>query len=153
MLESKEELKLIAVGVNEILSRYIKIHDATFKFSFRKIIPLPFIFKPIDFGCLHSEAEQILSQLETYNQQISDLIGALAEKESRFARFLSEYCVALIDTVSLLKGILQQLCLKSEGSGRYSLAEYNRQCDLYKTAVYKYTTMGDHLNDLYQEMR
>ena len=150
MSESKEELKLIAVGVNEILSRYIEIHDAVFKFSLRKIIPFPFIFKPIDFGHLQSGAEQILSQLEKCNQQINSLIESLTQKERDFAHFLSEYCVTLIETVSLLRGILHQLHLKSQGSGKYILTEYNRQCDLYKNAVDKYSAMGNRLNELYR---
>lgn len=152
MSESKEELKLIAVEVNELLSRYIEIHDVVFKFSWRKIMPLPFIFKPIDFGYFQSGAEQILSQLETCNQQIDNLIEGLKQKERDLAHFLSEYCTILIETVSLLKGILHQLHLKSQGSGKYSLAEYNRQCDLYKNAVDKYSAMGDQLNELYQEI-
>lgn len=152
MSELKKELKLIAVEVNELLGRYIEINDAIFKFSWRKIIPLPFIFKPIDFGHLHSEAKQILSQLETCNQQINSLLEDLTQKESRFAHFLSKYCMTLIETVSLLKGIIHQLCLKSEGSEKYSLTEHNKQCNLYKNAVDKYRTMGSQLNELYQEI-
>lgn len=152
MSELKKELKLIAVELNELLSRYIEINDAIFKFSWRKIIPLPFIFKPIDFGHLHSRAEQILSQLESCNQQISSLIEDLTQEESRFADFLSEYCMVLIETVSLLKGIIHQLRLKSEGSEKYTLTEHNKQCDLYKNAVDKYRTMGSKLNELYQEI-
>jgi len=99
---------------------------------------------------LQSCAEQILSQLETCNQQIDNLIESLTQKERDFAHFLSGYCMTLIETVSLLRGILHQLHLKSQGSGKYSLAEYNSQFDLYKTAVDKYTTMGTQLNELYK---
>lgn len=150
MSELEQELKLIAVEVNVLLSRYIEIHDTVFKFSWRKIIPLPFIFKPIDFGYLQSGAEQILSQLETCNQQINNLMEGLMHKQRDFAHFLSEYCVTLIETISLLRGILHQLHLKSQGSGKYSLTEYNRQCDLYKNAVVKYSATGDQLNELYR---
>lgn len=150
MSESKEVLKLIAVQINELLGKYIEIHDAVFKLSWRKIIPLPFIFKRVDFGHLHTGAEQILSQLGTCDQRINNLTEGLTQQENRFAHFLSEYCVALIETVSLLRGILDQLHLKSEDSGRYSLTEYNRECDLYKNAVDKYSAMGNQLNELYR---
>lgn len=152
MSDLKNELKSIAVQVNELLSRYVMIHDAIFKFSWRKIIPLPFIFKAIDFNNLHSQAKQILSELETCNQRIDSLIEDATQKESRFAHFLSEYCMALIETVSLLKEILYQLHLKGESSNKYSLSEYNKQCDLYKNAVNNYTSMGSQLNELYQEL-
>ena len=152
MSELKRKLKLIAVEVNELLSRYIEINDDIFKFSWRKIIPLPFIFKPIDFVHLHSRTKQILSQLETCSQQINSLIEDLVQEESHFAHFLSEYCMALIETVSLLKEIIYHLRLKSEGSEKYSLTEHNKQCNLYKNAVDKYRTMGNQLNELYQEI-
>ena len=145
----KDELRLIAVEINGLLGRYIEIHDAIFKSSWRKIIPLPFIFKPIDFGRLQDITEKIQSQLETCKQQISELIEGLTQREKDFVDFLSQYCTTLIETVSLLRGILHQLHLKSQGSGKYSLTEYNKQCDLYKNAVDKYSAMGDQLNELY----
>lgn len=152
MSDLKNELKSIAVEVNGLLGKYITIHDAVFKFSWRKIIPLPFIFKAIDFNNLHNQAKQILSELETCNQRIDTLIENTTQKERRFARFLSEYCMALIETVSLLKEILYQLYLKGENSNKYSLSEYNKQCALYKDAVSNYTSMGSQLNELYQEL-
>lgn len=148
--DQREELKSIAAAINELLSRYIEINDAIFKFSWRKIVPLPFVFKPIDCGHLHSCAGHILSQLEVCNQQICTLTDGLTENESLFADFLSEYCKALIGTVSLLEGITLQLNLKSKGSGEYSLTEHQQQCRLYKGAVDKYIAMGDRLNELYQ---
>lgn len=147
----KNELKSIAIKVNDLLSRYIGIHDVVFKFSWRKIIPLPFIFKTTDFNSLHIQAKQIFSELETCHEQIDDLIEKTAHKESRFAHFLSEYCISLIETVSLLKKILYQLYLKSQDSKEYGLGEYNKQCNLYKKAVNKYSNMGGRLNELYAE--
>ena len=152
MSDLKNELKSIAVEVNDLLDKYITIHDAVFKFSWRKIIPLPFIFKAIDFNSLHIQAKQILSELEACNQRIDTLIENTTQKERRFARCLSEYCMALIETVSLLKEILYQLYLKGESSNKYSLSEYNKQCALYKDAISNYTSMGNQLNELYQEL-
>lgn len=152
MSGSTTEVKSVVVEINALLSKYIEIHDAIFKFSWRKIIPLPFLFKPIDFAQLHSSAEQILSQLETCNQQVRSLTEDITQKENRLAHFLCEYCMALMETVSLLKGIIHQLQLKSEASRRYSLTEHKRQCGLYKNAVDRYSTMGSQLNQLYQEI-
>lgn len=147
----RNDLRLIAVEVNNLLARYIKIHDAVFKFSWRKIIPLPLIFKAIDFSNLHRQAERIVSELETCSERIDRLIGATTEKESRFAHCLSEYCMALTETVSLLKDILHQLYLKSENSNQYSFSEYSKQCELYKRAVDEYSRVGSALNELLSE--
>ena len=151
MSDLKNELKLIAVEVNELLNRHIKIHNAVFKFSWRKIIPLPFIFKAIDFNGLHNNVKQILYELETYNKRIDTLIEDIAQKESRFAYFLSEYCMALIETISLLKEILYQLYLKSKNSTDYNLTEHNKMIKLYEETVNKYSSMGSRLNKLYSE--
>jgi hypothetical protein len=150
VLGQEEELKLIAVQVDGLLSRYIEINDAIFKFSWRKIIPLPFVFKPIDFGQLHYLAGEILSQLFVCDQQLRMLREDLTENEGLFADCLSEYCSTLIETVSLLKGITYQLNLKSERPEEYSLTEYQLQSRLYHDAVDKYTAMGDQLDELYQ---
>lgn len=151
MQDLKGELKSIAFDVNELLSRYTKIHDCVFKFSWREIIPLPFFFKKIDFKGLHTQATQLLHELENCNQRINNLIEDIAQKESRFAHFLSEYCMTLIETISILKGILYQLYLKSENSNEYSLSEHNKKINLYKGAIDKYTSMGSRLNELYSE--
>ena len=43
---------MLAANVNDILSRYILIHDQIIKFSIRKLIPIPGLFKAIPF-CTH----------------------------------------------------------------------------------------------------
>ena len=152
MSKIKNELKSIAVELNNFLGSYIRIHDAVFRFSWRKSIPLPFIFKVIDFNDLYSQAAQILSELETRNQQINNVIKDTTPKQKRFAHFLSDYCTALIETVSLLKEILHQLYLKSQRSNKYSLNEHKKQCGLYQNAVDKHVSIGSQLNELYREL-
>jgi len=149
--EIKYEIKLIATEINGLLNRYIEIHNSVFKFSWRKAIPLPFFFKPINFDSLHNKAEQILSELSSSNKRITLLLEYINQKESHFAHFLSEYCTALMETVSLLKRILYQLYLKSENSNEYNLDEHNKMLKLYKEAVNRYSAMGSRLNELYIE--
>ena len=38
------------IRANAILREYVAIHDAIFKFSWRKTLPIPGIFKATDFG-------------------------------------------------------------------------------------------------------
>ena len=151
MTNTRNELRSIAIEVNSLLSRYIVIHDAVFKFSLRKVIPLPSIFKAIDFGDLYNQAKQIIAELEKYNRETEDLIQKATQIERRFGLSLSEYCVALIETVSLLRDILFQLYLKSQNLSGYRLSEYNKQCDLYKKAASEYRSLGGRLNDVYSE--
>lgn len=150
-MNTKNELNEIALRVNNLLSEYIVIHDEIYKFSWRKIIPLPFVFKAIDFHNLHEKADRILNNLEQCNDDISKILDEVSNNESRFAHFLSEYCLALTNTVSLLKEMLHQLDLKSENSGDYSLSKHNKLSKEYDEAVQKYHGMGNRLNELYTE--
>ena len=150
-MNTKNELDEIALKINNLLSEYIIIHDEVFKFSWRKIIPLPFIFKAINFHDLHEKADKVLNNLEQCNDDLSRILSEVSDKESRFAHFLSEYCLVLTNTVSLLKEMLYQLYLKSENSGDYILSKHNSLSKEYDEAVRKYYNMGNRLNELYTE--
>lgn len=150
-MNTKNELDEIALKINNLLSEYIIIHDEVFKFSWRKIIPLPFIFKAINFHDLHEKADKVLNNLEQCNDDLSRILSEVSDKESRFAHFLSEYCLVLTNTVSLLKEMLYQLYLKSENSGDYNLSKHNSLSKEYDEAVRKYYSMGNRLNELYTE--
>ncbi len=151
MQDLKGELKSIALEVNGLLSSYTKIHDGVFKFSWRKIIPLPFFFKKIDFKGLHTQATHIIHGLEICNNRITSGLNEITTKDKRLAYFLSEYCMALIYAVSLLKDILYQLHLKSENLYEHNLIEHKKLCNLYNKAVDKYYNMSSRLNELYSE--
>src|SRR5437867_946404 len=99
----KTELLQIASDVNRILMSYVAIHDAMFKFNWRHIIPLPFIFKAIDYPVLQSQAVAVLTQLRNCESNLKDLGHRadtlnMSEQETHFLHFLSEYVLALIET-------------------------------------------------------
>jgi hypothetical protein len=146
------ELKFVAVEIDRLLTRYIKIHDVVFKFSWRKIIPLPFIFKPIDFSGLNNQLKEISSEFEKCTQKITCLLDVTKEHESNFGNFLLTYCKALIQTVSLLEEITFLLALKGEGSNKYDWKKHHKKCDEYNKAVSNYMSIGDQLNDLYHKL-
>lgn len=150
-MTTKNELNETALKINNLLSEYVIIHDEVFKFSWRKIIPLPFIFKAINFHDLHEKAAKILTNLEQCNDDVSRMLSEAPDQESRFAHFLSEYCLTLTNTVSLLKEMLCQLYLKSENSGDYNLSKHNSLSKEYDEAIKKYYSMGNRLNELYAE--
>lgn len=150
-MDTKNKLNETALKINSLLSEYIVIHDEVFKFSWKRIIPLPLIFKTINFHDLHEKVGKILDNLKQCNDIISELLGEVSGMESRFAHFLLEYCLALIDTVITLKEILYQLYLKSENSGDYSFSKHHKLSKEYNEAVKKYYSIGNRLNDLYTE--
>lgn len=150
MPDQMSELKLIAIRTDRLLRRYIEIHDAVYKFSWRKIVPLPFIYKPIDFSSLNSQLKEILLELQEDVQAISHLLEVTQGQESHFGNVLLEYGEALIQAISFLEEITYLLTLKSNGSRDYSYTEHNEKCELYANAVSRYVSIGNELNDLYQ---
>jgi len=151
MSDFKNELILIALEVNGLLKRYIDIRNTVFKFSWRSIIPLSFIFKPIDFASWGNKATQILTELETCQQQIDTILQDATQEEMRFGRQLSDYCMALIQTLSLLRKILHHLFLKSHNLEEYKKSEYHKHMDAYDQSIKNYAVKGDLLNEAYSE--
>ena len=54
---------MLATNVNEILSRYIVIHDHIIKFSIWKILPIPGLFKSIPYCTYVDELATLLVDL------------------------------------------------------------------------------------------
>ena len=145
----------LAANVNDILSRYILIHDQIIKFSIRKLIPIPGLFKAIPFCTHENDLDALLGELAANRDSISDhLIGlrGVATAEGEFTECLTNYSAALNDTIYQLHGISSELCLKSRGEGDYPYRRYRADLDSYKESVDRYRQIGDRLNVLYRTM-
>ena len=145
----------LAANVNDILSRYILIHDQIIKFSIRKLIPIPGLFKAIPFCTHENDLDALLGELAAARDSISDhLIGlrGVATAEGEFTEYLTNYSAALNNTIYQLHGISSELCLKSRGEGDYPYRRYRADLDSYKESVERYRQIGDRLNVLYRTM-
>ena len=144
MSDFNNQLATIAIEVHGVLNRYIAVHNHLFKPSLRRVIALPLIFKPIDFKQLHSQSSEFIRELEEHSNHLKELKPQAAQSE--FANTLSEFCSALIETISLLKEITYQLDQRSGGMGDYSLSRHNELVDLYYESVKRYSSIGFKLN-------
>ena len=125
---------MLAANVNDILSRYILIHDQIIKFSIRKLIPIPGLFKAVTFCTHENDLDALLGELAATRDSISDhLIGlrGVATAEGEFIGMLDEYSAALNDTIYQLHGISSELCLKSRGEGDYPYRRYRADLDSF----------------------
>ena len=89
----------LAVRVNRVLPRYVEIHDSIFKFSIRHAIPLPGIFKPIDYHSHYEGLYFLKEELEEIVVSLSNLPAAENEAEAQFVRVLDAYSNALLNTI------------------------------------------------------
>ena len=63
MGDSTPDLPDELIRTNAILGKYAAIHDAIFKFSWRRTLPIPGIFKATDFGAHFKDLNRLASKL------------------------------------------------------------------------------------------
>jgi len=150
------DIESLTLKINEILGRYVSIHDDIFKFSIRKLIPIPGIFKSINYHSHKTNLETLLTELSELNSFLEEnnTHPNLVASDKEFLSVLHEYSIALLDTINRLYLIAEALCRKSEGSQDYSYDQYNSELAAYNLSVEQYTSLGERLNALFsQRMR
>jgi hypothetical protein len=136
MQDLPEEL----IRVNAILREYTLIHDAIFKFSWRKTLPIPGIFRATDFGTHSKNLDRLASKLAAISAKLH-LQSAPLEQGSL------QYATALLKAVQALREICKRLHEKSQGhiSG-YPMAEYNADLKNYEGLMNTCQELGIALN-------
>jgi len=148
-----DELRQLAKRVNQLLSRYIAVHDSTIarRFHWRELLPLPFLFRPVDYGAFRHEAESILAALRAEAAQLQEIAcGGLEDCSTQVVRSLADYLGALAETVTILWAICDSLFQKSQGR-RLGWGEYNKICDAYTNTIPLYQSAGGRLSKACRE--
>jgi hypothetical protein len=134
------DIHRLAMDVNDVLGHYIQIHDRIVKFSLRKIIPIPGLFKPIEYCRYEQELATLCSQLATRQADIAEAIKLETPvgDEADFLATLAKYSAALMETLERLRSICAELCRKSENSGVYEFDKYKVDMQHYQESVDHY---------------
>jgi hypothetical protein len=126
--------------VHTILQRFVSIHDKIFKFSLRKAIPVPGIFKSINYVQHFRNLDSLASALEELAISTSD--------RADIPEVFQQYVAALLTTIKSLRDICGRLYEKSEGDLQsYSKEQYKADVAKYEGLVDKYRQMGSALNE------
>ena len=133
----------LAVQANAILDRYIRVHDAVFKFSFGKL------FRPINFAELRDALDTLLPELQHILSAHADPLDPIY---SRFLSTLREYTSTLVDTITMLREICHQLALKAQDPLHYDDSTYQQDVSAYEESVFRYRQLGEQLNALHAEL-
>ena len=125
---------------NAILSEYVAIHDAIFKFSWRKALSsIPGLFKATDFGAHVRDLDRLASKL-------ADISAAL-KAESGSLEGSHQYMAAVLEAIQALREICRRFYEKSQGDlSKYPMAEYNADLKDYEALVNKCQELGVALN-------
>ena len=127
------------IRVHAILEEYLAIHDAIFKFSWRKAIPIPGIFKPIDCGRHFRDLGLLGCELERVSREL--------QRDPDAPDVVHSYAVALFQTIEFLREMCGRLYEKSQGNiAAYPMSDYNSDVQQYNQLVAKYRAVGMALN-------
>ena len=154
-MDNKEQITEVSWQVNDLLSQYVAIHDDVFKTSIRHAIPIPGIFKAIDFGAHLKKVENIIPGLENCNSKIKSLAENISASEREYLDLLSKYISALIETVSHLKVVVGGLYAKSQSfiNSNYDWKNYKNDLAKYEQSVQNYMALGGRLNELFEKVK
>lgn len=127
------------IRVNTLLDEYVAIHDAIFKFSWRRTVPIPGIFKATDFGAHFKDLNRLAPKLATALSGLKEESGPLAGSY--------EYATALLEAIQALREMCKRLHEKSQGDmGKYPMAEYNTDLKIYESLMNRCQELGIALN-------
>ena len=154
-MTNKEQITELSWSVNDLLSQYVAIHDDIFKTSIRHAIPIPGIFKAIDFGAHLGKVENIIPELENCDSKIKSLAESVNGQEREYLDLLARYVGALIETVSRLKVVVGALYAKSQSfvNSNYDWKNYKSDLASYEQSVQDYMAIGGRLNELFKKVK
>ena len=127
------------IRVNAILGEYVAIHEAIFRFSWFKVLPIPGLFKPTDYGAHFRDLSRLASKLAVISSALKAESGSLEGSH--------QYAAALLEAVQALREICGRFYEKSQGDlSKYPMAEYNANLKTYEGLMNKCQELGVALN-------
>jgi hypothetical protein len=136
-----------AIEIGNLLNRYIVVHDAVFKTLLRNVIPIPGIFKPINFQ-QHFES---LSFIGEEARGVLQRVRGSPLCENEFAITLLAYGSAFQDALNGLREMCGNLFQKADRTIDYNKAQYNHDFEEYQRLVARYQALGIRLNSYFGE--
>jgi len=133
------------IRTNAILGEYVTIHDAIFKFSWRKALSsIPRLFKATDFGVHVRELDRLASNLAE--------ISTVFKADPEALEGSHQYTAALFEAIQALRDICKRFAEKSQGDlSKYPMSEYNADLKSYEDLVKTCQELGIALNQRFRD--
>ena len=141
---SRVFLEAASLEIGSILNSYIAIHDDIFRFSLRRILPLPVIFQSMDY-------DEYFRRLFYLDETLAGIAAQFPERSDEVPELLSvikSYCDALRAAMSALREICGSLMEKAAHQKSYGWSNYQRDLARHNTDVTRYREIGQKLNAL-----
>jgi hypothetical protein len=130
---------------NAILGEYVAIHDAIFKFSWRKALSsIPRLFKATDFGAHVKDLDRLASNLTETSAALKAEPGPVEGSH--------QYTAALLEAIQALREICRRFDEQSQGGlSTYPMSEYNADLKSYEDLVKTCQELGIALNQRFRD--
>ncbi len=138
------DVRFHLLRLNELLSAYIGIQDDVFSRSIRRLIPIPGIFKRIDFAAHKANLKLIAEEVADTAQFFHKLRIDRPDVRQAIVT-VQTYIKALHTAVTQLQTICCRLNAKADG-GSYPAGDYNLDMAAYSKSVKEYYSFGDEMN-------
>jgi hypothetical protein len=139
----------LALDLGAILKAYVQVHDDIYKFSLRRVLPIPGVFQPIRY-CEHEKSLSSLSAtIVIVRSRIYDAGHSPAANSAALLQVMGEYTDVLLAAITKLRDICARFCASTKGQGSYSMPEFNAATRDYNSLVERYRAIGLQLNELY----
>jgi len=143
----RAEISDLSVAVSDTLKMYVDVHNAILDHPWWRSLPIPGLFKPIDFDCNSSKIACIEEMLSGLLKQANSIHSKTVYNDNKYLAELLLYVEALIESVSALAIVVQSSKEKIEGRLSYSFRDYKSDVDKYRAAELKHLAIGKELNN------
>jgi hypothetical protein len=142
---NSEQITRLSHDVNDLLTRYIAIHDDVFRASWRRIVPVRGLFQKIDFHRHFINITEIETSLTAMKAEAEMLSEKTLGADKNYITTLHQYIAALLHAVALFTRIIGRLRAKRDNK-EYRWNEYRRDLKTYNRSRRYYGTLGRELN-------
>lgn len=147
------ELFKLGLRMMDIFDLYYEVHNQYInrKASLRDIIPIPFLFKKIDFTEGEKRLNYILFEQEEIIDEIESYVVAHNFLNHEFYLEAVKYNESLSECILQLKDILHKLGEKSKGE-RYNWEEYSKELNYYEQKCIAYNQESNVFRQIHTQL-
>ena len=136
----------LSFAVNDMLTRYVEVHNGIFANPWWTNLPIPGLFKAIDCPRYSLQITEVAKKLHKIREEAASLYTKAQPDERTYVAKLNEYIDALLGAVSALAIVVNNLKAKADG-GAYSRSEYKHDVITYQMAERRYHALGEEMNN------
>lgn len=147
-----EHIVKLTHDVNDLLTRYIAIHDDIFRASWRRFIPIPGLFQKINYQQHFIDITNVEITLSAMKVEAAGLYENVSGAGKDCVAALNNYIASLLNSLSVLIKIIEGLKDKSKHK-KYNWNEYGLHVHSYEQLREKHAALGVEVNQKWEKYR